>query len=332
MSPFMSPFIRNLLILASLVLLVACQSTPKKNLALERTRTALEQLQNDEELTGYAPLAVSEAERALRQAEQSTQPAQQDHLVYMADKKILVARAIAQREQLEMTFRELEGERNEMRIRSSELETEQAREEAAQARMMMAASEEDAQRRRREAEIAREQELESTRAAELAREEAEQALRLADSRASEAELARREAELAVAQMDSLKRQLENLQLRETESGVVVTLGDVLFNTGETELRDEAMTSLVEVVDLLQTEPDKQIRIEGHTDASGPAETNLQLSQARADSVMAALISLGVAANRLEAVGMGEDFPIDSNETEAGKSMNRRVDVILLDGD
>ncbi len=328
----MRTWTRTLLLLVSLVMMVACQSTPKKDLALERTRTALQQLQNDEELTGYAPLAVSEAERALRQAEQSTNPAQRAHLVYMADKKILIARAIAQREQLEMTYRELEDERSAMRIRASELETEQAREEAARARMMMAASEEDAQRRQREAQLAREQELESNRAAEMAREEAQQARRLADSRASEAELARREAELAVAQMDSLKRQLENLQLRETESGVVVTLGDVLFNTGETELRDEAMTSLIEVVDLLQTEPDKQIRIEGHTDASGAAETNLQLSQDRADSVMAALISLGVSADRLQAVGMGEDFPIDSNETESGKSRNRRVDVILLDGE
>lgn len=323
---------RKLVLVVLLILLAACQSTPKKDLALERTRTALQQLQSDEELAGYAPLALSEAERALRQAEQSTQPAQRSHLVYMADKKILIARAIAQREQLQATYRELEDERNAMRIRSSELETEKAREEAAQARLMMAASEEDAERRRREAQIAREQEQESNRAAEMAREEAEQAIRLADSRASEAELARREADLAVAQMDSLKRQLENLQLRETESGVVVTLGDVLFNTGETQLRDEAMTSLVEVVDLLQTEPDKQIRIEGHTDASGPAETNLRLSQERADSVMAALISLGVAADRLQATGMGENFPIASNETEEGKSMNRRVDVILLDGE
>jgi len=320
-----------LLLLVAVVALSACQSAPKKDLALERVRASLQQLQDDEVLAGYAPLALSDAERALRQAEQATKPDQREHLLYMAERRILIARAIAQREQLEATHRALEDERSAMRIRASELETAKAREEAAQARMMMAASEEDALRRRAEAQTARQQELEAARAAELAREEAEQARRLADSRASEAELARREAELAVAQMDSLKRQLENLQLRETESGVVVTLGDVLFNTGETELRDEAMTSLVEVVDLLQTEPDKKIRIEGHTDATGPAETNVRLSQERADSVMAALVSLGVAADRLTAVGMGEDFPIDSNESEEGRSRNRRVDVILLDG-
>jgi len=325
-------FVRTGLVALLVLFLAACQSAPKKDLALERVRTSLSQLQEDEELAGYAPLALGEAERALRQAEQATQPLQREHLIYMAEKQIAIARTMAQREQLTAAYNTLEAERSDMRIRASELETEQARAEAAQARLQMAASAEDAERRRREAEAARLQELEAAREAEQAREEAEQARRLADSRASEAELARREAELAMAQMDSLKRQLENLQLRETESGVVVTLGDVLFNTGETELREEAMTSLVEVVDLLQTEPDKQIRIEGHTDATGPAETNLQLSQDRADSVMAALVSLGVAADRMRAVGMGEDFPIDSNETEEGRSRNRRVDVILLDGE
>lgn len=323
--------LRHPVLLGGLCLaLAACQSAPKKDLALERVRTSLDQLQADETLTGYAPLALGEAERALRRAEQATQPLQREHLIYMAEKQIDIARAMAQREQSLEAYDELEAERNAMRVRASELETAQAREEAAQARLLMAASAEDAERRRREAEAAREQELSASREAEMAREEAQQARRLADSRASEAELARREAELAMAQMDSLKRQLENLQLRETESGVVVTLGDVLFNTGETVLRDEAMTSLVEVVDLLQTEPDKAIRIEGHTDATGPAETNLRISQERADSVMAALVSLGVDAGRMKAVGMGEDFPIASNEDEAGRTSNRRVDVILLD--
>lgn len=137
----MSALQRTLVMLVPVLLLAACQSTPKKDLALERIRTSLQQLQSDEQLAGYAPLAVSEAERALRQAEQTTQPAQRDHLVYMADKKILIARAIAQREQLQTSYRQLEDDRNAMRIRSSELETAKAREEAAQARMMMAASE-----------------------------------------------------------------------------------------------------------------------------------------------------------------------------------------------
>ena len=111
---------------------------------------------------------------------------------------------------------------------------------------------------------------------------------------------------------------------------MVTLGDVLFETGETELRSEAMESLVEVVDLLQSEPEKDIRIEGHTDSTGNPETNLRISQERAESVLEALVSLGVDAGRITAAGMGQDFPIATNETEEGRAQNRRVDVILLD--
>jgi outer membrane protein OmpA-like peptidoglycan-associated protein len=82
--------------------------------------------------------------------------------------------------------------------------------------------------------------------------------------------------------------------------------------------------------LLQSEPDKNIRIEGHTDSTGDAETNLGISAQRANAVLDALVSLGVDPDRFTAAGMGEDFPIASNETEEGRRQNRRVDVILLD--
>lgn len=313
--------------------LAACATAPRKDLALERVRSQLETLKADEELAGYASLALGEAERALRAAEQAVgDDMYRFHLVYMADRRIQIARAMAQREQLEQTFDELTAKRNAMQVKASRLETERAREEAERARMLFAASAEEAERERREKEAALKEGAESARTAELALQEATQARRLAESRASEVELARREAELATQQVDSLKRQLENLQLRQTESGVVVTLGDVLFETGEVELLESAHASLVEVVDLLQSEPDKLIRIEGHTDSVGAAETNLALSEQRAESVRAALVGLGVDASRVTTVGLGEDFPIDSNDTAEGRARNRRVDVILLDDD
>ena len=316
---------------ASLLLLVAaCTAAPKKDLALEQVRAQLEELKADPELAGYAPLALGEAERALRQAEAATGDTQRIHLIYMADRRIQVARAIAQREQLEQELDHLEAEHSQLLVRASQMEAEQARLEAERARMMSQATAEDAQRAREEAMQAQHREAESQRTAQQAIQEAEQAKALAASSATAAQLARREADLALEQADTLRRQLENLQLRQTESGVVVTLGDVLFESGQTELREEAMASLVEVVDLLQSEPDKNIRIEGHTDSVGDANTNLEISQNRADAVLTALVSLGVDASRVTTQGMGEDFPIATNDTDEGRAQNRRVDVILLD--
>jgi outer membrane protein OmpA-like peptidoglycan-associated protein len=294
-------------------------------------KAQLQELQADEDLAGYAQLALGEAKRALRQAENAGgDKTYRIHLIYMADRRIQIARAIAQHEQMEGEFDRLEDERSAMLVRSSKLEAKQARQEAEQARMMSAARAEDANRAREEAQQAYSREEESTRNAQQAREEAEAAKALAVSSATAAKLSRREADLATEQADSLRRQLENLQLRQTESGVVVTLGDVLFETGQSGLREEALSSLVEVVDLLQSQPDHKIRIEGHTDSTGDATANLKLSDQRANKVMDSLVELGVDPVRVTAMGMGENFPIASNETEEGRSQNRRVDVILLD--
>lgn len=313
------------------VILAACVAAPKKDLALERVRGELDNLKSNAELAGYAPLALGEAERALRKAELAQgDDIYRSYLVYMADRRIQIARTMAEREQYDKLFEELSEQHSSMLIKASQYEADQARLEAEEALLLVATTTEEAQRALEDKEDAEKKEAESARAARLSAEEAEQARRLAKSRASEAEFAKREAELASQQIDSLTRQLENLQLRETESGVVVTLGDVLFASGQAELVEGGQFSLEEVVDLLQTEPDKKIRVEGHTDSSGDADANLQLSEKRAQAVRESLISLGVDAERVTAMGMGEDFPIASNDTEEGRARNRRVDVILLD--
>lgn len=314
-----------------LILLSACVATPKKDLALDRVRGELEELKSNTELAGYAPLALSEAERALRKAEMASgDDLYRSYLVYMADRRIQIARTRAEREQHDQLSDELEKQHSAMLIKSSQLEADQARMDAQEARLLVATTTEDAERAREEKEAALLKEAESARAAQLSAEEADQARRLAESRGSEAEYARLEAELASQQVNSLTRQLENLQLRETESGVVVTLGDVLFSSGQAMLVEGGRSSLEEVVDLLQTEPDKKIRVEGHTDSSGDVEANLLLSEQRAQAVLEALVSMGVESDRISSLGMGEDFPIASNEDEDGRARNRRVDVILLD--
>jgi len=322
---------KKVCLVVALIALSACTATPKKDLALDRVRGELEDLKNNPELAGYAPLAVGEAERALRKAELATgDDLYRSYLVYMADRRIQIARTMAEREQHEQILDELQKQNSEMLIKASKLEADQARQDAERARLLVATTAEEAQRAEEEKQAALQKQAESARAAQLSAEEANQARKLAETRASEAKYARLEAELASQQIDTLQRQLENLQLRQTESGVVVTLGDVLFASGQAQLVEGARTSLEEVVDLLQTEPDKKIRVEGHTDSRGDAEANLKLSEQRAQAVLDALVSIDVDKDRITAMGMGEDFPIDSNETEEGRARNRRVDVILLD--
>ena len=119
---------------------VACSTVPKQDLALEQVRTQLDELKSNQELAGYAPLALSEAERALRQAETATgDDTYRIHLVYMADRRIQIARAVAQHGQLEQEYQLLSDEHNAMLVKGSKLEAEQARFEAERARMMSAA-------------------------------------------------------------------------------------------------------------------------------------------------------------------------------------------------
>lgn len=322
---------KRLIVITVLVLLTACASQPQRDLRLDRLRDQLAALKADSEAELLAPLMISDAERAVRQLEAAGRGVDlRNHLAYLAERRIELAVAEVQRKQAQSGTRHWQEQAAELRVTISRMQAEQARMEAEQARLLSSAQAEDAARARDEAESAREAQLSASERAKLAQQEAETARKLAAARAQEAELARREAELASQQAESLRRRLEHMQLRETDRGVVVTLGDVLFASGESELKDAAAQNVTDVVDLLAAEPDKRIRIEGHTDSSGDAGFNLQLSEQRAQAVRNALVNAGVAPDRITVVGLGEDFPIASNDTAEGRSQNRRVDVILLD--
>ncbi len=311
------------------ILLSACAAQPRDDGLIDNLRADLDALRNEPGLAEQVPLALADAERAVRAAAAETSDKDRAHRIRMAEKRIEIARAEAFRAQAEARIQTVETERTRLLLRASRLEVEQARREAEQARMQSAATSEEIERARRAATSAAEQSEQATRREQQAREEAEAARRLAEAQASEIELARREAQLASEAAESLRRRLELMELRETDRGVVVTLGDVLFESGETQLQPGARENLNDVVDLLQSEPERRIRIEGHTDSSGPAAVNMRISEERAQAVMDSLVSMGIAQDRIQVVGMGEEFPIASNESQAGRSQNRRVDVILL---
>lgn len=311
------------------IVLSACAAQPRDDGLIDNLRSDLDALRAEPGLAEQVPLALADAERAVRSAAADAGEDERAHRIRIAEKRIEIARAEAFRAQAEARIESVEAERTRLLLRASRLEVEQARREAEQARLLSAATSEEIERARQAASSAAEQSEQATRREQQAREEAEAARSLAEAQASEIQLARREAQLASEAAESLRRRLELMELRETDRGVVVTLGDVLFELGETQLQPGARDNLADVVDLLQSEPDRRIRIEGHTDSSGPASVNTRISEQRAQAVMDALVSQGIAADRIQAIGMGEAFPIATNDTDEGRSQNRRVDVILL---
>jgi outer membrane protein OmpA-like peptidoglycan-associated protein len=119
-------------------------------------------------------------------------------------------------------------------------------------------------------------------------------------------------------------------VKQESRGMVITLsGSVLFASNEATLLPAAMIKLNEVADaLIKGNPDANITVEGHTDSQGTRQYNMELSKKRADAVREQLISRGVAADRIKAVGIGPDRPVADNKTPEGRANNRRVEIIV----
>jgi OmpA-OmpF porin, OOP family len=114
-----------------------------------------------------------------------------------------------------------------------------------------------------------------------------------------------------------------------EPSRVFVLENVYFEFGKSILKPESFASLDELVALLKAEPAMEIEISGHTDNVGTHESNMKLSQDRAESVRQYLIKKGIMASRVKAVGYGATVPIASNDTDEGRQMNRRTEVKIV---
>jgi outer membrane protein OmpA-like peptidoglycan-associated protein len=128
--------------------------------------------------------------------------------------------------------------------------------------------------------------------------------------------------------ERLQQEMRDLQAKQTERGMVLTLGDVLFDTGRSTLKAGAYPTIDRLAEVLKESSNRKVMIEGHTDSTGSDETNQLLSQQRALAVQAALLERGVSAGQVAAVGKGESMPVASNDTSAGRQRNRRVDMIV----
>jgi outer membrane protein OmpA-like peptidoglycan-associated protein len=259
--------------------LAGCATAPVSPDGAAEVRAKLTRLQADPNLANRAPIAIQEAETAVRVAEE---PVARDvalgtHRVYIADRKVEIAMAQA-----------ATAESEDQRVKLGE-ERERSRLDA------------------------------RTREADAAHADADATRFAAATAASES------ARIA----EDMQRQIDALQAKATDRGIVLTLGDVLFTTGQADLKAGAASNLNRLVTFLNQNPDRKVEIEGHTDNVGSDDLNQGLSQRRADSVRSFLIQQGISSERIASSGKGEHQPVADNESEGGRQQNRRVEVIIM---
>lgn len=286
--------------LAAVAALAACSSVPDRNLALDQARARHATVRSDATVTTHAADELKRADAALRAAEaaqaKSADRAEVDHLAYLANQRVTIAQETAIG-------------------RSAQAVTAGAAAERDRLRLALRTAEADTAKR------------------DLAASELTGARKSADLAAAEQAAAADRARLASsdARVDNLQLQLQQLQAlnaRQTDRGIVVTLGDVLFDTGQSRLQADGGRSMQQLAEFMRRYPQRRAAIEGYTDNVGSETSNLDLSDRRARSVMAALVGLGVGADRLRPQGFGEANPVGANDSAAGRQMNRRVEVIF----
>jgi len=276
------------------ILLASCASAPTKPAGSAEVRAKLTALQSDPALANGAPVAMKDAETAVVVAEMSQKDlALAAHRVYIADRKVDTARALAQ-------------------TQSAEAERKALTEAGDKARL-------DA--RTREADLAKSDAL-------VARAENAEQKVIAGQAQANADAAQVASNASRQQALELQRQLEILQARPTDRGLVLTLGDTLFATGKSELKSGATVNLDRLTAFMNEYPQRTASIEGYTDSMGSDEMNQSLSQRRADAVKGYLVGQGVSSTRLSASGRGESSPVADNESATGRQQNRRVEVVI----
>lgn len=246
-----------------------------------------------------------------------------------------------------LTLRKKESEREEAARRAAaeaqakaQADAEAARQDAQQAQSR---ADEDA-RRRAEAEQARAQAEQQQAAllaqqqqaqaqAEAAREAAEDAQRKMQEAQNASQQAEQEKQQAIQQKEEMRARLlaqlnQVLQTRDTARGLIVSMPDVLFDFDKYTLKPEARERLAKISGIVEAYPDLKLQIEGHTDSIGTEDYNQQLSEKRAESVRAYLISNGVQPDHVTAAGFGKADPVADNNTASGRKLNRRVDMVV----
>jgi outer membrane protein OmpA-like peptidoglycan-associated protein len=319
------------LALAAALALGACSSMPADNAALTNARAAFDTAQNNAQTRDLAATELASASTALSRANEAFKRgdsrAEVDHLAYLANQRVAVAQQTAKQKLADRQVLSAEAERDRTRLaaRTNEAESataqaQRSQQEAQAAQRAAAASQMDAQAAQRAAQTSREQ-------SEAARQQSETAVLVAQA----AQMKTAEAQARAAQLEAqVAEQMRALNAKKTERGMVVTIGDVLFDSGRAELKSGSNRDMNKLAEFFKTYPQRTALVEGFTDSVGGAAANQELSNRRADAVRAALVDMGVARERVNARGYGEAFPVAGNDNASGRQMNRRVEIVLSD--
>jgi outer membrane protein OmpA-like peptidoglycan-associated protein len=156
-----------------------------------------------------------------------------------------------------------------------------------------------------------------------------------DARTRDVATAKLATDTAVVQRDEatdkaarLQAEVDQLKATPTPRGLVLTLGDVLFDTGKAQLNPGSARKLDQLAQFLTEHPGRRVQIDGFTDSVGSESYNLSLSQERADTVRSSLVSRGIDRSRIGSQGYGKSFPVATNEESGGRQLNRRVEVVI----
>lgn len=286
--------------------LSACGGMPQGNAQLDQARRDYRDVRNDPRAQGYAGDDLQRATDALARANaawnDSASEAQINHLSYLASQRAAIVRANLDTRVAQDTLDAAEAQRRRVQLDARTQEANTAQRDAAQAQQATQVAQRDTAAAERDAANAR----------------------------SDSTQAQRQTEAALERNRQLEARLKELNARPTPRGLVVTLGDVLFDVDRAALLPGGQRLVQQLAAVLNEFPQRNALIEGHTDSSGSDAHNQTLSTQRADAVRSALLQQGIAAPRISARGYGESTPVSGNDTAAGRQMNRRVEIVLSD--
>lgn len=321
----MNKTVLKLSTLAAAALLAACASNRPPPPELLAARDAVQRAQSNAQVLSNAPLELKRASDSLRRADELNAKdealADVESAAYVARRQAETAVAVAQAKQNEEAIKGAEADRERARADARAAEARRAQAQAARAQA-------DASSARQQASMAQQQASSAQQQAVAAQQQASDAQAQADAARMQAAQAQANEASARQQAMELQQQLAELQAKATPRGMLVTLGDVLFEFGRADVKPSARASLQKLAAYLQQHPERKVLIEGFTDSVGSDSANLLLSQRRAEAVSSALVGMGVEPVRIAVRGYGESYPIADNNTDTNRALNRRVEIYI----